>query len=106
MQYRTLGKTGLQVSALSFGAGPISTLMVGDDDQRQRDVVTHAIEQGINWFDSAATYGSGQSEQNLGRVLAELAVDARVQVATKVRLAAEDLSDIRSAVRRSLEGSL
>ena len=31
MEYRTLGKTGLQISALSFGAGPVSTLMVSDD---------------------------------------------------------------------------
>jgi aryl-alcohol dehydrogenase-like predicted oxidoreductase len=106
MQYRTLGKTGLRVSALAFGAGPISTLMVGDDGQRQRAVVGHAIERGVNWFDTAATYGAGQSETSLGRVLQELGAAARVSVATKVRLAVEDLGDIRGAVRQSLEGSL
>jgi len=106
MQYRTLGKTGLQVSALSFGAGPISTLMVGDAGQRQQDVVAHAVELGVNWFDTAATYGDGRSEQNLGRVLDELNIAPQIHVATKVRLAVEDLGDIRGAVRRSLEGSL
>ena len=39
MQYRTLGKSGIKISALAFGAGPISTLMVGQDSLRQRQVV-------------------------------------------------------------------
>jgi aryl-alcohol dehydrogenase-like predicted oxidoreductase len=106
MQYRALGKTGLRISALSFGAGPVSRLMVGGDGRRRRAVVACAIEQGVNWFDTAATYGGGQSEKNLGRTLAELDASSRVHVATKVRLALEDLADIGGAVRRSLEGSL
>jgi len=106
MQYRTLGKTGLSVSAIAFGAGPISTLMVGDEGERQQAVVRHAIERGINWFDTAATYGGGRSEESLGRALADAALAARVHIATKVRLTVEDLGDIRGAVRRSLEGSL
>ncbi len=105
MEYRTLGKTGLQISALSFGAGPVSTLMVGDEAQQQHDVIAYAIEQGVNWFDTAATYGNGLSEQNLGRALATLSPVSQIHIATKVRLTAEDLGDIRSAVKRSLEGS-
>lgn len=106
MQYRTLGRTGIGVSAVAFGAGPISTLMIGDDGQRQRAVVEHAIRAGINWFDTAATYGQGQSERSLGRAVAELGAAERVHVATKVRLTADDLADIPGAVRRSLEASL
>src|SRR4051794_39714821 len=106
MEYRTLGKTGIQVSALSFGCGPISTLLVGDDEARQRAVIARAIECGVNWFDTAATYGNGQSEGNLGRVLEELNAASRVHVATKVRLTSEDLTDIRGAVRRSVDASL
>jgi aryl-alcohol dehydrogenase-like predicted oxidoreductase len=105
MQYRPLGRTGVEVSAISFGAGPISTLMVGDDHSRQRQVVQRALEAGINWFDTAATYGQGQSERNLGRALKELGA-SQVHVATKVRLTSEDLADIRGAVRRSLAASL
>jgi aryl-alcohol dehydrogenase-like predicted oxidoreductase len=105
MQYRTLGKTGLAISVLSFGAGPISTLMVGDEGDRQRAVVEHAIERGVNWFDTAATYSGGQSEINLGRVLQELG-SPRVHVATKVRLISDDLEDIGGAVRRSVAASL
>jgi aryl-alcohol dehydrogenase-like predicted oxidoreductase len=106
MQYRALGKTNIEISALSFGAGPVSSLMVGDDGDRQRAVVRRAVELGINWFDTAATYGAGQSERNLGRVFDELGIAAQVHVATKVRLMPDDLGDIRGAVRRSFEGSL
>ena len=106
MPFRTLGRTGLQVSALAFGAGPISTLMVGDDRARQDAVVRAAVARGINWFDTAATYGGGQSEQSLGRAFEELKCAAQVHVATKVRLTTDDLADVRGAVRRSLEGSL
>lgn len=106
MLYRHLGKTGLSVSRLAFGAGPISTLMVGDDIDRQRAVIAHALALGINWFDTAATYGNGNSEANLGRVLQELDAVATVHVATKVRVMPDDLSDIPGAMRRSLEGSL
>ena len=105
MQNRTLGKTGLAISVLSFGAGPISTLMVGDEGDRQRAVVKYAFERGVNWFDTAATYGNGRSEENLGRVLEELG-NPRVHVATKVRLIGDDLADIGGAVRRSVEASL
>src|SRR5438067_10318141 len=102
MLYRSLGSTGICVSALSFGAGPVSTLMVGEEGARQRAVVEHAIGRGINWFDTAATYGGGASEANLGRVLEELGAASSVHVATKVRLMPEDLADIRAAVRRSV----
>jgi len=106
MQYRNLGKTGIDISVLSFGAGPVSTLMVGDDRLRQRMVIERALEIGINWFDTAATYGEGQSERNLGQVLWQLDAAARVHVATKVRLIGNDLDDIRGSVRRSLAASL
>jgi aryl-alcohol dehydrogenase-like predicted oxidoreductase len=103
---RVLGRTGIAVSRLAFGAGPISTLMTGSDGDRQREVVAYAIERGVNWFDTAATYGGGASETNLGRILEDLGAASKIQVATKVRLMPEDLPDIRSAVRRSVEGSL
>jgi L-galactose dehydrogenase/L-glyceraldehyde 3-phosphate reductase len=60
----------------------------------------------MNWFDTAATYGQGQSERNLGRVLKQLDPAGRVHVATKVRLIGEDLDDIRSSVRQSVRASL
>jgi aryl-alcohol dehydrogenase-like predicted oxidoreductase len=107
MQYRRLGRTDLQVSALSFGAGPVSTVMVGQaDEQRQLEVVARALDAGINWFDTAATYGQGASERNLGKALRQLGRRERLHIATKVRFIGDDLANMRDAVRRSVEESL
>ncbi|MFN0198116.1 MAG: aldo/keto reductase [Planctomycetaceae bacterium] len=106
MKYRPLGKTGIEVSAVSFGAGPVSGWVALDDTARQIQVVRKAIDAGINWFDTAATYGDGRSEQSLGIALEELGASERVHVATKVRLSDEAFRDIRSFVLRSFEGSL
>jgi aryl-alcohol dehydrogenase-like predicted oxidoreductase len=106
MQFRLLGSTGLHVSAIAFGAGPVSELMTGKDAQRQLEVVARAIELGVNWFDTAATYGAGLSESNLGAALDSLGVNSSVHLATKVRIMPENLNHIRDHVRRSFFGSL
>jgi aryl-alcohol dehydrogenase-like predicted oxidoreductase len=106
MRYRPLGSTGINVSEIAFGAGPIAGLMTGTDGDRQRDVVWRAVEVGINWFDTAATYGNGQSEASLGEALRGADAIERVHVATKVRLPPEHLNDIEAAVRTSVEASL
>jgi aryl-alcohol dehydrogenase-like predicted oxidoreductase len=102
---RTLGRTGIRVSAIAFGAGPVSGLMTGSDAVAQRDTVARAIELGINWFDTAAGYGEGRSEENLGRVLAELPAE-NVHVATKVRVPLDSPERICNAIRRSVSESL
>jgi aryl-alcohol dehydrogenase-like predicted oxidoreductase len=106
MDYRPLGATGIQVSSISFGAGPVPELMTGGDARRQREAVARAIELGINWIDTAAGYGEGKSEASLGAALEELAQPADVHIATKVRLYEGDLTDIPAAVERSLHASL
>ena len=106
MEYRALGSTGIRVSAVSFGAGPVSQLLVGDPRDIQRQTIATALAAGINWFDTAATYGDGQSEENLGRILAELQAAKRVHVATKVRLMPNQLSALGAHVRESVLASL
>ncbi len=103
---RTLGRTGLTVSAVAFGAGPVSGLMTGNDHAAQLATVERAIGAGVNWFDTAPGYGQGQSEANLGRALAELGVSDRFHIATKVRVSAEVLDNPEDYVRRSVEESL
>jgi L-galactose dehydrogenase/L-glyceraldehyde 3-phosphate reductase len=104
MEYRTLGRTGLRVSALGFGCGDVGGLMVrGTPAERERGVA-RALEHGINYLDTAPAYGSGESEKNLGQVLRALKPAAIV--GTKWRLAAADLADVRGAVARSVETSL
>jgi aryl-alcohol dehydrogenase-like predicted oxidoreductase len=103
---RDLGRTGLRVSVVAFGAGPVAGLMTGDDADAQRATVARALEAGINWFDTAAGYGEGRSEANLGRVLAELGAAGRVHVATKVRVPPDAFGRVAAYVRESVEASL
>ncbi len=104
MKYRMLGRTGLQVSEIGFGCGNIGGLMVRAPLEERLSAVSRALELGINYFDTAAAYGNGQSEKNLGEGLK--AIKPSVIVATKFGVVREDLNDIESAVRRSLESSL
>ena len=104
MNYRQLGKTGLKVSEIGFGCGNVGGLMIRGSHDEQVEAVKHALELGINYFDTAPSYGDGQSETNLGKVLDEL--NPEIIVATKVYIGRDDLQDIKSAVQRSLETSL
>jgi aryl-alcohol dehydrogenase-like predicted oxidoreductase len=104
MNYRTLGNTGLQVSELGFGCGAVGGLLVRGDYAEMVRTVERAIAAGINYFDTARSYGDGQSETNLGRVLAELKAD--VVVGTKVQLTAAELDGIEGAVVKAVDDSL
>jgi aryl-alcohol dehydrogenase-like predicted oxidoreductase len=106
MEQRPLGTTGLRVSALGFGCGAVGGLMVRGDHTQQRTAVSRALDAGITYFDTAAGYGAGRSEENLGRVMRDLGAWSRVVVGTKVRLGADDLADPARAIRASLEASL
>ncbi len=105
---RRLGRTGLQVSCLSFGAGPVSGLMTGDDHEAQAETLGTLFKRGINWLDTAAGYGNGLSEANIGRVLAEVPEEVRGQlhVATKVRIDFNMPHSVADQVRIGLEASL
>jgi aryl-alcohol dehydrogenase-like predicted oxidoreductase len=104
MEMRTFGRTGLRVSILGFGCGAVGGLMVRGAPEDQERAVARALEAGVNYFDTAAMYGNGESEKNLGRVLAKLKPD--VVVGTKVRIPSADLGRIGVAVAGSLEASL
>ena len=104
MEYRTLGRTNLRVSALGFGCGAVGGLMIrGSRPERER-AVARALELGVNFFDTAPLYGDGVSEEHLGEVLDALRPDC--VVATKVRLGEAGLVDPAKSVARSLETSL
>jgi aryl-alcohol dehydrogenase-like predicted oxidoreductase len=105
MKYRELGKTRLQVSEIGFGCGNVGGLMIRGSYEEQIQGVKRATELGINYFDTAASYGNGLSETNLGRVLQELQ-PKNVIIATKVSLGLRDLKDIRGGVLQSLNNSL
>jgi aryl-alcohol dehydrogenase-like predicted oxidoreductase len=104
MEMRTFGRTGLQVSILGFGCGAVGGLMVRGTPADQERAVARALEAGVNYFDTAAMYGNGESEKDLGRVLAKLKPD--VVVGTKVRIPSASFGRIAEAVVESLEASL
>lgn len=105
METRTYGRTGMQISLLGFGCGAVGGLMVRGAPADQEKAIARALEAGVNYFDTAVQYGNGESEKNLGRVLATLK-PANAIVGTKVRLPARDFGRVAEAVAESLEASL
>ncbi len=104
MQTRTLGRTGIEVSVLGFGCGAVGGLMVKGNAAAQERAVARALELGISYFDTAAMYGNGESEHNLGRVLKSLKPE--LYLGTKVRVPAGERRNIAATVTASLEASL
>ena len=85
MKYRTLGKTGLAVSVVSLGTMQFGTNKVGDLDQKATtEMVSHAVDKGINLIDTADMYSRGESESLLGNALK--GIREEIVLATKVRL--------------------
>ncbi len=70
MIYRRLGRSGLQVSALSFGAWVTFGTTLGRG--AARELIAQAFAAGINFFDNAETYANGEAEQIMGDVIADL----------------------------------
>lgn len=104
MKYRPFGTTGIEISELVFGGGAVGGLLINQDDDTRRRAVRAALDAGINWFDTAPSYGNGKSEEALGWLLDE--VDESPHVSTKVRIDTSDLSDVTGQVESSLAGSL
>lgn len=69
MQYRQLGKTGIQISAFSLGSWLTFGKQIGDDVAEQ--LMTTAYDAGVNFFDNAETYSRGKSETVMGNILAK-----------------------------------
>jgi voltage-dependent potassium channel beta subunit len=70
VQYRRVGKSGLQLSALSFGAWVTFGRQV--DHPLAREMLALAHDRGVNYFDNAETYNNGVAEQVMGDVLTQL----------------------------------
>jgi predicted aldo/keto reductase-like oxidoreductase len=92
-RYATLGRTGLKISDISFGA---SRLTSGNED-----LVRHAFDCGINYFDSAETYTDGESETTIGNALKRKR--DKVYLTSKTIAQADDR---RASMMTALEGSL
>jgi len=71
MQYRPLGRTGFQVSTISFGAWAIGGTWGDVDDAESLQSLHAALDAGVNFFDTADVYGDGRSERLLAKLRSE-----------------------------------
>ena len=87
MQYRNLGRTGVQVSALCLGC-----LNFGQrtNEQDSIQIISRAIDMGINFLDTSNSYGRGGSEKVVGKALKESGQRSRMIVSTKVHYPMDD----------------
>ena len=88
MQYMKLGNTDLDVSRICLGCMGFGNAATGQhswtvDENVTREIIKHALAQGINFFDTAIAYQNGTSEEYLGRALRDYASRDKVVVATK-----------------------
>ncbi len=82
MKYRTLGRTGYKVSEISFGAWAVGGSWGQVDDEVSLKAMRHAVEKGVNFFDTADVYGDGRSEKLIAKLAKEVGKD-KFRVATK-----------------------
>ena len=110
MEYRRLGRAGLQLSALSFG----SWVTFGPQlrDQLVMDCLSAAYEGGVNFFDNAESYAGGESERIMGQAIAKLGWPRHSYVvSTKVFWGLHDAVNMKDTLNRkyltqAIEGSL
>src|SRR4051812_16789467 len=105
MEMRTLGRTGLQVSRLGFGAAPLGNNYGGMDEEEGRKAINLAIDSGINFFDVAPYYGLTLAEARLGEMLKGRRHE--VILATKcARYGLDDFDFSAATVTRTVDESL
>lgn len=110
MKYHDLGNTGLKLSHLSFGCGPLGGVYGEFFEEEAIETVREAIRKGVNYFDTAPAYGQGVSETVLGKALAGVPRQA-YYISTKVSRYGKEWSNmfdrsekrIRSEFEKSLQ---
>lgn len=117
MEYRLFGRTGMRVSVLGLGCGGFGGVGSvpelfgkGEDKATAFALMDYALEAGINYFDTADSYGGGVSETIIGAWLRERKVRDRLVLSTKVFYAIAEGPTDRSLSRRhvmqAIDGSL
>lgn len=108
MEYAKLGNTDIEVSKLCIGCmsfGKAGTMHDWTlDEARSEQVIGHALDLGINFFDTANSYSEGTSEKYLGKALKKLTARDQVVIASKVYFNEGRLS--RKAIMREIDGTL
>jgi L-galactose dehydrogenase len=106
MEYRKLGKTGLEISALSFGASSLGSVFRNINEAEGIRTVHTALDLGLNFIDVSPCYGLTKAETVLGKALKGIARD-RYYLATKVgRYGADEFDFSAGRVTASIDESL
>jgi aryl-alcohol dehydrogenase-like predicted oxidoreductase len=104
MGYRTLGRTGLEISEVGLGAGSISP--------SGSNLIRAALSQGINFIETSSNYRNSQVETAIGEVVKSMGIRDKVFILTKAgnlemgRMLDAPASEVEKALRAELEGSL
>ena len=105
MEYRYLGKSGLQVSALSLGAWVTYGGQVGE--QVALECMQAAIEAGVNFFDNAEAYAEGEAETVMGKVIKKAGWKrSNLVISTKIFWGGSGPNDIGLSRKHVIEGAL
>ena len=109
MEYTQLGNSGIRVSRLCLGCmsfgDPASNMHAWTlDPDRSAEIIGHALDLGINFFDTANTYSAGTSEEYLGRAIRNSVARDKVVLASKVYFNEGHLS--KEAIAREIDGTL
>jgi aryl-alcohol dehydrogenase-like predicted oxidoreductase len=100
MQRRALGTSGLEISTIGIGTWATGGWMWGGQDDDASIAAIHAaVDHGVNWIDTAPIYGSGHSEEVVGRALKGLPTGRRPLVFTKFGLGENSDTPVKSATR-------
>lgn len=105
MERRRFGRTGLEVPAITFGGGWVGGVLIHRDRAEAFAALDLASGAGIDWIDTAASYGDGVSETVIGAWLADRRPDPAPRISTKFRID-PGAGDRRTQMMRSVEASL
>ncbi len=104
MEYSILGKSKLKVSRIALGSWQFGSQAWGlKDKETIRKIVYTAIENGINFIDTAEVYGDGFSEDMIGSIIKEMGIREDIVIATKVSPSHLKFKDVIKSLEKSLE---
>ncbi|WP_373231141.1 aldo/keto reductase [Cohnella sp.] len=106
MKYRKLGKTGLDVSILSFGASSLGSVFRETNEEEGRRTVHAAIDSGINYIDVSPYYGLTKAEAALGKAIREIPRDKFLLSTKAGRYGVDDFDFSKKRIVDSVEESL
>ena len=99
MEYRTLGKKGMKVSIIGYGASPLGNVFGETDEAEGIRAVHYAIDHGINYFDVAPMYGVTLAEERLGKALK----GKRVKIFLATKCGRYDMDKFDFSAKRVIE---